>query len=108
MGKKLGKHKDLGFRYTQGILAEFDSDPAPVIAALESLRGTIEKLCTELREGSLGNFARNLEGAGSEFQHFQDDFAFITQGNREDWVFYLEEPFNPHTIIMHAVPLEPG
>jgi len=108
MGKKLGKHKDLGFRYTQGILAEFDSDPAPVIAALESLRGTIEKLCTELREGSLGNFVRNLEGAGSELQHFQDDFAFITQGNREDWVFYLEEPFNPHTVIMHAVPLEPG
>ena len=66
----------------------------------------LKNFCTELRN-SLGNFARK-EGRGSEFSCFQDDFALHPRGTREDWVFIWKNRSIPHTIIMHAVPLEPG
>ena len=39
---------------------------------------------------------------------FISDFEFVTKAGRNDWVFYMEEPFNPHTIKLHALPLHSG
>jgi len=109
LGKKVGKRKDNNFRFTQGIFAEFDADPKAVLDALVGLKATSDSLVTLLREEkTLEGLARDLDGIISDTVHFADDFDFISKGNREDWVFYLEEPFNPHTVIMNAMPLDPG
>ena len=44
----------------------------------------------------------------TEISHFISDFEFVTKAGRNDWVFYMEEPFNPHTIKLHALPLHSG
>ena len=109
LGKKVFKNKPDGFRYVNGILAEFDADPKPVLDACSSIKALSEPLCSVLRDNKeFVELSRNLEGAVTEIGRFAEDFDFITKAGKDDWVFYMEEPGNPHTIILHAVPLLPG
>jgi len=111
IGKKQRRQKDEtgGLRYKLGLHAEFDSDPHPAIDALHKLKSNLETLATALRSGAGPQLlARDLEGAASETMRFADDLAFIAAAQREGWVFWLEEPWNPHTLRMHAAPLDPG
>ncbi|MCI5601028.1 MAG: helicase C-terminal domain-containing protein [Hallerella porci] len=109
LGKKVFKNKADGFRYTKGILAEYDTDPKTVIESCNAVKAIAEDICSQLRNNSaFALMARNLEGAAMEISRFNEDFAFITAAGKEDWVFYMEEPGNPHTAILRAIPLYPG
>lgn len=109
LGKKVFKHKTDGFRFEKGIFAEYDTDPKPVVDACVAVKAISEDLCASLRNvPELSLVARNLEGAAMEIGRFADDFAFIVQAGKDDWVFYMEEPGNPHTAILRAIPLYPG
>lgn len=109
LGKKVFKRKSDGFRFAEGILAEYEVDPKPVLESCMTVKAIAEDICSTLRDlPELSLLARNLEGAAMEIGRFAEDFGFITQAKRDDWVFYLEEPGNPHTAILRAVPLYPG
>lgn len=109
LGKKVFKRKTDGLRFAKGILAEYDTDPKPVLEACLSIKALAEDLSATLRkEPALALVARNLEGVAMEISRFADDFNFITKAGKDDWVFYMEEPGNPHTAILRAVPLYPG
>lgn len=109
LGKKVFKRKTDGFRFSQGIFAEYDTDPKPVLDACRTVKAISEDLCENLRNvPELSLMARNLEGAAMEIGRFAEDFGFIVQAGKDDWVFYMEEPGNPHTAILRAIPLYPG
>ncbi len=111
IGKKLSKQKNGkgGFVYTNGILAEYDSDPRTVLDQYENVRARSEKLFVSLScyEGIRG-LLNDARGRMEELSRFISDFEFTVKAGRPDWVFYLEEPFNPHTLKMHAYPLHSG
>lgn len=109
LGKKVFKRKQDGFRFAKGIFAEYDTDPRPVLDACTTVKAIAEDICARLRSSAeFSLMARNLEGAAMEIGRFAEDFGFITQANRDDWTFYMEEPGNPHTAVLRAIPLFPG
>jgi ATP-dependent DNA helicase DinG len=111
IGKKQRRQKEEtgGLRYKLGLQAEFDSDPNPVLDAFAKLKSALEALATALRpDQQLAVHARDLDGSAAEIGRFADDLSFIAKAQKEDWVFWLEEPWNPHTLRMHAAPLDPG
>ena len=111
IGKKLAKQKNgrNGFTYANGILAEYDADPATFMEQYSNARTLSEKLCAELAGvDSVKGVVNDLEGRMSDVARFISDFEFVTKAGRADWVFYMEEPFNPHTIKLHALPLHSG
>lgn len=109
IGKRLGKQKQNSLSYSNGILADYDVDPKPfqeqILHFREDLESLIESLRTETENESL---SRDFEGVLSALSRFSSDFDFLVQAGREKWAFYLEEPYNPHTIRLNAKPLEPG
>lgn len=109
IGKKLAKQKNSrsGFTYTNSILAEFEADPAAFLEQYATARDLAEKLVAGTKD-SLKGIVSDLEGRMTEISHFVSDFEFVTKAGRADWVFYMEEPFNPHTIKLHALPLHSG
>ena len=111
IGKKVSKQKgsENTFKYKQSLFAELDADPKAVLESLVAVKQTIAGLSSQLRqkEFALG-LVRDLEGWGSDIEKVQYDLDFISSGNKDNWVFYLEEPFNPHTLSMKAVPLDIG
>ena len=108
IGKKLSKQKvgKNGFIYTKGILAEYEADPKPVLDQFANAKNRAGELlvsltCYENLRGLLNDAYSRM----NELERFFGDFEFAVRAGREDWVFYLEEPFNPHTLKMHAYPL---
>lgn len=109
LGKKVFKNKSDGFRFSRGILAEYDTDPKPVLESCNAVKAISEDICSQLRRvPAFELLARNLEGIAMEMSRFAEDFGFIVSAGKEDWVFYMEEPGNPHTAILRAIPLFPG
>ena len=111
IGKKLAKQKNgrSGFTYTNSILAEYEADPATFLEQHANARAFAEKLIAATSNvESLKGVVGDLEGRMTEISHFVTDFEFVTKAGRADWVFYMEEPFNPHTIKLHALPLHSG
>ena len=56
----------------------------------------------------LEGLLKDLSGRMEELNRFIVDFEFLVKAGRTGWVFYMEEPFNPHTLKMHAYPLHSG
>jgi ATP-dependent DNA helicase DinG len=111
IGKKLAKQKNgrSGFTYTNSILAEYEADPATFLEQYNNARGFAEKLVAATANmDSLKGIVSDLDSRMTEISHFISDFEFVTKAGRNDWVFYMEEPFNPHTIKLHALPLHSG
>ena len=111
IGKKLAKQKNgrSGFTYANGILAEYEADPATFLEQYSNARALAEKLVAATAEiDALKGVMNDLEGRITEINRFVSDFEFVTKAGRADWVFYMEEPFNPHTIKLHALPLHSG
>lgn len=111
IGKKVSKQKNgkSGCIYTNGILAEYEVDPKGVFDQFEQARARAEKLfaalaCYEANR----NLVKDAYGCMEELSRFIADFEFTVKAGRNDWVFYLEEPFNPHTLKMNAYPLYSG
>ncbi|MBO4436679.1 MAG: DNA polymerase III subunit epsilon [Fibrobacter sp.] len=111
IGKKLSKQKvgkgDLIYR--NGIAADFDADPKNVIDQFALVQDRAKSLM-ELVAGlpSIGGLLKDFSGRMEELKRYATDFEFLVKAGREGWVFYMEEPFNPHTIKIHAVPLRSG
>ena len=111
IGKKLSKQKvgkgDLIYR--NGIAADFDADPKNVIDQFALVQDRAKSLM-ELVAGlpSVGGLLKDFSGRMEELKRYATDFEFLVKAGREGWVFYMEEPFNPHTIKIHAVPLRSG
>ncbi len=111
IGKKLAKQKNgrNGFTYTNGILAEYEADPATFLEQYSLARSYAEKLVADAADiDSLKGVLNDLDGRMSDIARFISDFEFVVKAGRADWVFYMEEPFNPHTIKLHALPLHSG
>jgi len=111
IGKKLSKQKNGkgGFVYTNGILAEYESDPKAVLEQYGNVKARAEKLFTSLTcYENVRSLLSDARGRMEELSRFISDFEFTVKAGRPDWVFYLEEPFNPHTLKMHAYPLHSG
>lgn len=111
IGKKLTKQKNSrgGFTYTSGIMAEYESDPRGFLdqyAKVQKLADAlVARLAPEKGCESLQGLLSNLSGRMTEISRYVSDFDFLTKAGREDWVFFMEEPFNPHTIKLQAYPL---
>ena len=111
IGKKLSKQKNgrSGFSYTNSILAEFEADPATFLEQYANARALSEKLVAATADmENLKGVTNDLDGRMSEINRFVTDFEFVVKAGRADWVFFMEEPFNPHTIKLHALPLHSG
>ncbi len=111
IGKKVSRQKNGrgGYVYTKGILAEYEVDPKGVMDQFAAAKERADKLfaalaCYEANRG----LVKDAYGCMEELSRFISDFEFAVKAGRPDWVFYLEEPFNPHTIKMHAYPLHSG
>lgn len=111
IGKKVAKQKNgrSGFTYVNSILAEYEADPATFLEQYANARDLASKLVAATANvESLKGVVGDLDGRMTEINHFVTDFEFVTKAGRADWVFYMEEPFNPHTIKLHALPLHSG
>ena len=111
IGKKLAKQKNgrNGFTFANSILAEYEADPATFLEQYANARALAEKIVAATANNEdLKGVVNDLEGRMTEIGHFVSDFEFVTKAGRADWVFYMEEPFNPHTIKLHALPLHSG
>ena len=109
IGKKLLKQKNNrnGFNYTSGILAEYEADPANFMEQGLNAVKLAENLAAELASNKeISGLLSDLNGRMTDLSRFLSDFEFVTKAGREDWAFYMEEPFNPHTIKLHACPLD--
>lgn len=110
IGKNLKRFADRdGLRYSQPLAIEADADPKPALNELDSLLASMRELMEKLVEvpGSAA-FQRDLEGSRKELESFRRDFEFVTHSSNEDWAFWMEEPGNPHTLVLWAQPIEPG
>lgn len=108
IGKKIAKQKNgkSGFVYTKGVHAEYDVDPKAVFDQFENAKKSAEQLLSALTcYESLKGLLNDVHGRMEELGRFVADLEFVVKAGRADWVFYLEEPFNPHTLKMHAYPL---
>ncbi len=111
IGKKLTKQKPSknGFTYTSGILAEYDADPSGFLDQVAKSEKLADQLIASvnatLKDGRVSGIVSDLAGRMTEIARFVSDFEFVTKAGRENWVFFMEEPFNPHTIKLHAYPL---
>ena len=111
IGKKLSKQKlsKDSLTYANGILAEYDADPKPVLDQFEIARSRANSLLVLLAGmRQLEGLLKDLSGRMEELNRFIVDFEFLVKAGRAGWVFYMEEPFNPHTLKMHAYPLHSG
>ncbi len=111
IGKKLSKQKlsKDSLTYANGILAEYDADPKPVLDQFEIARSRANSLLVLLAGmRQLEGLLKDLSGRMEELNRFIVDFEFLVKAGRVGWVFYMEEPFNPHTLKMHAYPLHSG
>lgn len=110
IGKNLTKQKNSDFRYKQNITIEYGVDFKPLLTELNQTKTLMSAITNCLREieKSFEDSARDLEGLTAEITSFIRDFEFLAKSEQDDWVFYLEEPFNPHTLQMKALPLMPG
>ncbi|MBR2898483.1 MAG: 3'-5' exoribonuclease [Fibrobacter sp.] len=111
IGKRIGKLKTdkTGLIYRNGILAEYDADPKPFVDQFLVAASQADKLFDALAAvPATKGLVKDARGAMEELSRFMTDFEFLTKAGRNDWVFYLEEPFNPHTLKMHAYPLHSG
>ena len=108
LGKKLSKLKGETLRYKQSLALEFDIDAKPLLEKLNNYKNALNKAAELLRIKNLELFAKNFDGLYSALSTFISDLEFLIQANRESFVFYMEEPFNPHTIRLQATPLESG
>lgn len=111
IGKKLSKQKlsKDSLTYSNGILAEYDADPKPVLDQFEIARSRANSLLVLLAGmRQLEGLLKDLSGRMEELNRFIVDFEFLVKAGRAGWVFYMEEPFNPHTLKMHAYPLHSG
>lgn len=111
IGKKLAKQKNgrNGFTYTNSILAEYEADPSTFLEQYGNARALADKLVSAIANmDSLKGVSSDLDGRMNELDHFISDFEFVIKAGRADWVFFMEEPFNPHTIKLHALPLHSG
>ena len=109
IGKKLAKQKNNrnGFTYSSGIMAEYDADPSAFMDQGLNAIKLADTLAAAVRaQQALSGLLSDVNGRMTELSRFLQDFEFITKAGREDWAFYMEEPFNPHTIKLHASPLE--
>ena len=109
IGKKLAKQKNSrnGFTYTSGILAEYEADPSAFIEQGLNAIKLADTLAASVRaQQAISGLLSDVSGRMTELSRFLQDFEFITKAGREDWAFYMEEPFNPHTIKLHASPLD--
>lgn len=111
IGKKLQKQKAGrgGFVFANGILAEYEADPKSVLDQYEIAKSRADSLFG-LVSGNprMEGLVKDAAGRMEELKRFMADFEFLVKAGRSDWVFYLEEPFNPHTLKMHAYPLDSG
>lgn len=113
IGKKLSKQKNSrnGFVYTGSIMAEYDADPSAFLdQSLKSakLSDQLWASIKDVKNEKLEGLVSDLSGRMTELSRFVQDFEFLTKASREGWVFFMEEPFNPHTIKLHAYPLNSG
>ena len=109
IGKKLAKQKNArnGFTYTSGIMAEYEADPATFMDQGLNAIKQAENLASSLSaDKSLSGLLSDINGRMTELSRFLQDFEFVVKAGREDWAFYMEDPFNPHTIKLHASPLD--
>lgn len=110
IGKRLSKQKNgKDFTFTRGIAADYDADPAAFLEQFANARSIADKFFAAASEiASVNGLVNDLIGRFTELTRFVADFEFVTKAGRADWVFYMEEPFNPHTIKIHACPLHSG
>lgn len=110
IGKKLPKVRQNDFRFKENITAAFGVEYQGILTEQDNLKLLLSEIIRNLRDSgtSFEDLARDLEGVLAELSSFTRDFEWIAKAEREDTVFYLEEPFNPHTLQMKAIPLAPG
>ena len=109
IGKKLAKQKNTrnGFSYASGIMAEYEADPATFMEQGLNAIKQAETLAASLSANkALSGLLSDIGGRMTELSRFLQDFDFVVKAGRDDWAFYMEEPFNPHTIKLHASPLD--
>lgn len=109
IGKKLAKQKNNrnGFTYASGIMAEYDADPTNFMDQGLNAIKLAEALASKFAANKeLSGLLSDINGRMTELSRFLQDFEFVVKAGREDWAFYMEEPFNPHTIKLHASPLD--
>lgn len=109
IGKKLAKQKNArnGFTYTSGIMSEYEADPAAFMdQGLNAIKQADALASALAANKALSGLWSDINGRMTELSRFLQDFEFVVKAGREDWVFYMEEPFNPHTIKLHATPLD--
>ena len=83
------------------------SDPSAFIEQGLNAIKLADTLAASVRaQQALSGLLSDVGGRMTELSRFLQDFEFITKAGREDWAFYMEEPFNPHTIKLHASPLD--
>lgn len=108
IGKRLSKKRPDNFRYKKSIVAEYEVSPAQVLEELAKLKDELGALITKLRENGNKGIAGSLGVVLSSLSSFGSDFEFLVRADRNGFVFFLEEPFNPHTIRLSANPLDAG
>ena len=109
IGKKLAKQKNQrnGFTYASGIMAEYEADPATFIEQGKNALKLADTFSAALAaQKNISGLLSDLGGRMTELSRFLQDFEFLVKAGRSDWAFYMEEPFNPHTIKLHACPLD--
>ena len=111
LGKKIGKSKisRSGLIFANGILADYDVDPSAFVDAYAAVKTTSEAAFAAIRDvKEVEGLLNDAEGRIAEMDRYMADFEFIVKAGRKDWIFCLEEPFNPHTLKMFAYPLHFG
>lgn len=108
LGKKIGKLKlnRSGLVFAKGIQADYDVDTTPFSEAYAAVKAACEAAFAEIRgKKEIEGLLNDADGRMAEMDRYMTDFEFIVKAGRKDWVFSLEEPYNPHTLKMFAYPL---
>lgn len=109
IGKDIKKNKKGGFSgqiiFKDSLALEFNCNADTF---LNEIQDTINRLEKITEEKVLSKWHRDFKAGALALNEFINDLRFISKANNEDFVFWLEEATNPHTIKIKAAPVSAG
>ena len=111
---KLGKNcqkklteKNNKIAYTGSLGLEFNAQPEDVLNEMNGLLQNLQNLIQEVESKYPGFIGLQiLKGLYSDANDVVRDLVFFCDGNKEEFLFWLEDFNNPHKFKFHATPLK--
>lgn len=106
LGKNIRKtQKGDKIRFQDSLALEYNTNPEPVFENFQQLEQKVQGLqeyCANWAPATAHNLLNQFK---QKLETIHQNLLFLTDANKKDWVYWVEEPGNPHKLKITASPL---